>query len=171
MATATILTPQRVDELITIYREGLLDDVIPFWIKHSVDDEYGGYMFCVDRDGSRIDTDKGVWQQGRFAWMLATLYNSVEPRPEWLALAKHGLDFLRRYGFDSDGRMFFHLTRDGRPVRKRRYFFSEALYDRCRCRLCGGHRRRTGARRGPGRLWPRGALYHHAGAAPAQVQH
>ena len=127
MATATILTPQRVDELITIYRDGLLDDVIPFWIKHSVDDEYGGYMFCVDRDGSRIDTDKGVWQQGRFAWMLATLYNTVEPRPEWLALAKHGLDFLRRYGFDSDGRMFFHLTRDGRPVRKRRYFFSETF--------------------------------------------
>ena len=84
-------------------------------------------MFCVDRDGTVIDTDKSVWQQGRMAWMLATLYNTVEPRPEWLALAKHGIDFLRTYGFDSDGRMFFHLTREGKPVRKRRYFFSETF--------------------------------------------
>ena len=37
------------------------------------------------------------------------------------------LDFLDRHGFDRDGRMFFHLTRDGRPLRKRRYAYSEAF--------------------------------------------
>ncbi|MBK8046044.1 MAG: AGE family epimerase/isomerase [Anaerolineales bacterium] len=122
-----ILTPARVDELIAVYRDGLLDDVIPFWIKHAVDREYGGYMFCADRDGTIIDTDKAVWQQGRFAWMLATMYTTVSPNQEWLTLAKSGIDFLRKYGFDTDGRMFFHLTREGRPVRKRRYFFSETF--------------------------------------------
>ena len=124
---SSILTPARIDELIQVYRSGLLDDVMPFWIRHAVDREYGGFMFCADRDGTIIDTDKSVWQQGRMAWMLATLYNTVEQRPEWLALAKHGIDFLRTYGFDSDGRMFFHLTREGKPVRKRRYFFSETF--------------------------------------------
>jgi len=73
------------------------------------------------------DTDKGVWQHGRFAWLLATLHDQVEPRPEWLRLSRHGIDFLRAHGFDSDGRMFFHLTRDGAPVRKRRYLFSETF--------------------------------------------
>ena len=28
----------------------------------------------------------------------------------------------------NDGQMFFHVTRDGRPIRKRRYFFSETFY-------------------------------------------
>ena len=125
--TSALLTPARINELATVYRTGLLDDVIPFWLRHAVDREHGGFMFCVDRDGTIIDTDKSVWQQGRMAWMMATLYNTVEPRPEWLALARHGIDFLRTHGFDSDGRMFFHLTREGRPVRKRRYFFSETF--------------------------------------------
>ena len=121
------LAPARIDELIRIYRDGLLEDVIPFWIRHSVDEEYGGYMFSVDRDGSLLDTDKAVWLQGRFAWMLATLYHTVEARPEWLRLAKHGIDFLDAHCFDDDGRMFFLVDRMGRPLRKRRYIFSETF--------------------------------------------
>jgi N-acylglucosamine 2-epimerase len=41
--------------------------------------------------------------------------------------AKAGIDFLQQHCFDKDGRMFFHVTRDGKPIRKRRYFFSETF--------------------------------------------
>ncbi|MFG0261864.1 MAG: AGE family epimerase/isomerase [Novipirellula sp. JB048] len=110
------------------YRDGLLDDTLPFWIKHAVDRRHGGFMTSCNQDGTVIDTDKGVWQQGRFTWLLGELYNNVEPRPEWLELAIHGADFLDAHCFDpSDGRMWFHLTRDGRPIRKRRYAFSESF--------------------------------------------
>ena len=119
------MTPQRIDELISIYRDGLLNDTLPFWIEHCVDRECGGFFSCLDRDGSIIDTDKSVWVQGRFSWLLATLYSTVEKRPEWLELARHGIDFLRAHCFDSDGRMFFTVTREGKPLRKRRYLFSE----------------------------------------------
>ncbi len=118
---------EKIDAFIRIYRDGLLNDTIPFWIRHSIDKEFGGFMFSVDRDGSRLDTDKGMWQTGRFTWMLATLYNQVEQRQEWLDLAIHGIDFISKYGFDQDGRMFFHLTRDGKPIRKRRYIFTETF--------------------------------------------
>ena len=74
-----------------------------------------------------MDTDKGVWIQGRMTWMLATLYNTIEQRPEWLAWAKHGLAFIEKHCFDTDGRMFFHVTREGRPIRKRRYAYSESF--------------------------------------------
>jgi N-acylglucosamine 2-epimerase len=122
-----VSTAEGRKELIRIYRDGLLQDTVPFWIKHSVDREYGGFTFCLDRDGTVIDTDKPIWVHGRFSWLLSTLYADVEPRPEWLELAEHGIDFLRRYGFDADGRMFFQVTRDGRPLRKRRYLFSETF--------------------------------------------
>ncbi|MCU0980483.1 MAG: AGE family epimerase/isomerase [Pirellulaceae bacterium] len=121
------MLPSGLDQLIAVYRDGLLNDTLPFWIPRAIDRQCGGYITSLDRDGSILQTDKAVWFQGRFAWLLATLYNTVERRPEWLELARHGIDFINQYGFDTDGRMFFWLTRDGRPLRKRRYLFSEAF--------------------------------------------
>lgn len=90
------MKPERIDELIAVYRDGLLGDNVPFWVRHGVDRECGGFLTCLDRDGTVIDTDKAIWLQGRFAWLLSTLSSTVERRSEWLELARHGLDFLRR---------------------------------------------------------------------------
>ncbi|MDA0196690.1 MAG: AGE family epimerase/isomerase [Bacteroidetes bacterium] len=109
------------------YSNQLLKDTIPFWFPRSVDQEYGGYLLMRDHDGSLIDDDKMVWIHGRTAWMLGTLFNTVEPKKEWLEWSMSGVDFLRQHCFDEDGQMFFHITRDGRPIRKRRYFFSETF--------------------------------------------
>ena len=118
----------RIDHLIATYRDGLLNDTLPFWIDRCVDREHGGFMMSLNRDGSLLDTDKGVWQQGRFTWLLGELYNNVERRAEWLELAEHGIRFIDQHCFDpADGRMWFHVTRDGQPIRKRRYAFSESF--------------------------------------------
>ena len=77
--SSSILTPERIDELIAVYRDGLLDDVMPFWFPRSIDEEFGGFMFARGRDGTLLDDDKGVWQHGRAAWLLATLYSEVNP--------------------------------------------------------------------------------------------
>ena len=109
------------------YSSQLLNDTIPFWFPRSFDLEYGGFLLMRDADGSLIDDDKAVWIQGRATWLLATLYNTVEPKAEWLEGARLGYEFLVKHCFDSDGRMFFHVTREGQPIRKRRYFFSETF--------------------------------------------
>ena len=121
------MQPERLRQLRDTYRDGLFNDTLPFWIPRAIDREHGGFLTSLDRDGSLLNTDKAVWFQGRFAWLLATLYNTVEPRPEWLELSHHGINFLRKHCFDTDGRMFFWVTRDGRPLRKRRYLFSECF--------------------------------------------
>ena len=106
----------------------MLEETLPFWIQHAPDQQYGGFITSLDQDGSVVDTDKGIWQQGRFCWLLGELYNEVEPRPEWLMLADSGLKFLERHGFDpADDRMWFQVKRDGTPVRKRRYSFGESF--------------------------------------------
>ena len=124
------MNAQRRAELIATYRDGLLEDTLPFWLPRCVDEEHGGFMIARDRDGSVLDTDKGMWQQCRFTWLLATLSTTVEPREEWLAAAFHGLEFIEKHGFDAsdgEGRMWFHVTRAGAPIRKRRYFFTETF--------------------------------------------
>ena len=118
----------RFETLRETYRQGLLADVIPFWTRYGVDRDQGGFLSCLDRDGTVVDFDKGIWQQGRFAWLFGELYNTVRADPEWLTLCRHGIEFLDRHAFDpADGRMWFHVARDGTPIRKRRYAFSEAF--------------------------------------------
>jgi N-acylglucosamine 2-epimerase len=121
-------TNQDLIALKDFYANQLLDNTVPFWFPRSFDKEYGGFLLMRDADGSLIDDDKAVWIQGRATWLLSTLYNTVEKKEEWLEGAKLGYEFLNRHCFDQDGQMFFHVTRDGRPIRKRRYFFSETFY-------------------------------------------
>ena len=42
-------------QLAQHYRTALLDDVVPFWQRHSLDHECGGYFTCLNRDGSVPD--------------------------------------------------------------------------------------------------------------------
>lgn len=117
-------------DLAEFYRRTLLEDCVPFWFPRSVDTEHGGFLHCLDRDGSLLDTDKSVWAQGRMSWMLLTLCNTVERKPEWLAWAEGGLRFIEQHCVDKAdplGRMFFHVTREGQPIRKRRYAYSEVF--------------------------------------------
>jgi len=118
---------RRATALAAFHRDALLEDTMPFWLEHAVDDACGGFFSYLDADGSVYHTDKPMWIQGRFTWLNALLYNEVERRPEWLAAAEHGIRFIERHGFDADGRMFYEVTRDGRPLRKRRYLFTETF--------------------------------------------
>ena len=120
-------TRESLYELKDFYRNQLLNDTVPFWFPRSFDREFGGFLLMRDADGSLIDDDKAVWIQGRATWLLATLYNTMEKKQEWLDGARLGYEFLMKYCFDTDGRMFFHVTREGKPIRKRRYFFSETF--------------------------------------------
>ncbi len=126
-------TDERKNELKSVYRDGLLNDVVPFWMKHGVDREFGGVLSALDRDGESLDSDKSVWVQGRFTWLLGEMYNCPllrdhSERENWLAVAEKNLQFIQQHCFDpEDGRMWFQVTRDGRPLRKRRYAFSESF--------------------------------------------
>lgn len=113
--------------LAETYRNTLLNDVIPFWLRHGLDREHGGYLTALDRDGTVIDTDKSIWFQGRGAWTFATLYNSVARETEWLDAARSGIEFLRRHGSGPSGKLYFTVTREGWPLRMRRYVYSEAF--------------------------------------------
>ena len=118
---------QDIIALKDFYFNQLMNDTVPFWFPRSYDTMHGGYLLMRDQDGSLLDDDKAVWIQGRATWLLATLYNTVEKKQEWLDGAKLGYEFLKKHCFDTDGRMFFHVSREGAPIRKRRYFFSETF--------------------------------------------
>ena len=103
-------------ELENLYKKELFDNVLPFWLDNSLDNEFGGYFTCLDRKGKVFDTDKFIWLQGRQVWMFAMLYNNVEKRQEWLDAAIHGAEFLKKYGHDGNYNWYFSLAQDGTPL-------------------------------------------------------
>ena len=109
------------------YKDDLTNNILPFWIKYGVDNINGGVYTCLDKDGTLMDTTKSVWVQGRFAFICSYAYNNVEKNPDWLKISKQTIDFIEKYCFDKDCRMYFEVTADGTPLRKRRYIFSESF--------------------------------------------
>lgn len=101
-----------------------------FWLKNGMDKENGGVYTCLDRKGEVYSTDKSVWMQGRCAWTFAHLCRLYGKRDEWMEASKSCLDFMEKYCInpDADGRMYFTVTADGKPLRQRRYCFSEGFY-------------------------------------------
>ncbi len=102
-----------VKELRDKYHRELFESVIPFWTRHSLDRSHGGFYTCLDRRGDVYDPRKYVWLQGRQIWMFSRLFNEWERRPEWLDVARHGMEFLHRNARDGEGRYFFRLEPDG----------------------------------------------------------
>jgi N-acylglucosamine 2-epimerase len=117
-----------LSHLKNIYETELFERVIPFWEKHSIDRQNGGFWNCLDRDGNRYDTTKYMWLNGRQTWMFSKLFNTVEQRPEWLEIARLGATFLRSHARRDDHRVYFSLTEDGRPVHIQRKIFTECFY-------------------------------------------
>ena len=109
------------------YKTDLLVNIMPFWLRYGLDHKHGGVYTCMNRDGSLMDTTKSVWFQGRFGFIAANAYNTIDKNPEWLAASKSCIDFIEAHCFDTDGRMFFEVTETGVPLRKRRYVFSETF--------------------------------------------
>lgn len=134
--------------LATLYRTNLLDNVLPFWEKHSIDTQYGGYFTCLDAEGTVYDTDKFIWLQNRQIWTFSMLCNQpmlgdqtgddqtggdqtggdqTEKQASWLEIARRGADFLSRYGRDTDGNWFFALNRQGQPLVQPYNIFSDCF--------------------------------------------
>ena len=120
---------ERITELKNFYHDHLMNNVVSFWMKSDlIDKEYGGFISSVDREGKSYNDDKSVWFQGRSLWTFSTLCNLYGKKPEWVEAAKAGAEFIKKHCIDyTDDRMYFVVTREGKPLRKRRYFFSESF--------------------------------------------
>lgn len=108
------------------YKKYLTDNVLRFWLNNGIDEKFGGIFTCLDKTGSVYGDVKSVWFQGRALWTFSKAYNLIEKNEEYLNAAKKIYEFLPRCTA-ADGRMFFTVTRDGKSIQKRRYYFSETF--------------------------------------------
>ncbi len=100
------------------------DDILRFWLDHSIDEENGGIFNSLDREGRIYSRNKNVWFQGRALWTFSRAYNTIEARDEYLHAAKKMVEFLPKCTGE-DGRMHFSVTEKGEKILQRQSYFSE----------------------------------------------
>ena len=100
-------------ELLGFYRRHLLDEVMPFWMKHAIDIEHGGIYTGIRDDGSLITTDKYIWSNTRAIYTFSALYNYVEKEQKWLDTAKNICDFCLAHGRDERGIWGYRVDQQG----------------------------------------------------------
>ncbi|MDR1907892.1 MAG: AGE family epimerase/isomerase [Holosporales bacterium] len=118
-----------VEQLIRQYKSDLFDAVLPFWVKYGFDRENGGINTCLDRKGNVFSAEKSVWMQGRGGWLFSHVCNVFGMDSQFREMAESAIEFTKKYCIDpGDGRMYFLVSANGTPIRKRRYVFSEYFY-------------------------------------------
>lgn len=110
-----------------IYRQELINNILPFWLKHSKDEKNGGFFSCLDRTGKVYDTDKFIWLQGRQVWCFSYMYQHLSPQEEWREMALHGARFMQEHGRDAEGNWYFSLTAAGQPLVQPYNIFSDCF--------------------------------------------
>ena len=107
------MQPLELRDLREFYRSFLEDDIIPYWCKHGIDREYGGFTNCMLDDGTQISDDKYMWSQGRGLWTFSHYYAHFNRDDEPRRIAEGTRDFLLRYARDERGEWAYRLSRTG----------------------------------------------------------
>jgi cellobiose epimerase len=116
----------------------LLSDILPFWLNHAVDDEYGGFRGQIANDLT-IDSQaaKGVILNARILWTFSKAF-SVYANPVYLEAARRAYEYLIRFFWDDEfGGVYWMVDCLGQPLdtKKRTYaqaFCVYALAEYCR---------------------------------------
>jgi N-acylglucosamine 2-epimerase len=104
----------------------LTQDVMPFWIRYSVDWENGGMWTCLADDGSILSHDKYIWSNARALWTFSALVNRIadqyaevvgaDTKEAWRQAAANQYRFLKRCGRDDHGYWVFVVDETGNEV-------------------------------------------------------
>ena len=108
-------------------RGHLLRDVMPFWLRHAIDEVNGGIFTCIADDGGILSRDKYLWSQTRALWTFSALCRRIEDRREWREIADGLFDFLRRHGRDHRGSWIFRTDAEGNLIEGEKSIVTDAF--------------------------------------------
>jgi len=110
-------------------RDELFDNVVPFWLKHVVDEKHGGF---IGRMSNELVVDerapKGLILNARLLWTFAALYR-FESDPRFLELAQRACDYLDQHFWDEQcGGVFWCVDHRGELLDDKKKIYGQAFY-------------------------------------------
>jgi len=106
----------------------LLSNILPFWLKYTIDNEYGGFRGQIANDLT-IDPHaaKGLILNARILWTFARAF-SVYREPVYLATAQRAYEYLTRCFLDREfGGVYWMVDFEGHPIDTKKRIYGQAF--------------------------------------------
>jgi mannobiose 2-epimerase len=106
----------------------LRSNILPFWLKYSIDDEYGGFRGQIANDLT-IDPHaaKGLILNARILWTFSKAF-SVYRDPVFLATARRAYEYLSRCFWDREfGGVYWMVDCQGLPIDTKKRIYGQAF--------------------------------------------
>ena len=106
----------------------LNDNILPFWIEHTVDHENGGFYGAITNDLQiRNDVERSAVLTARILWTFSAAYQQF-PRPEYLQMAQRAYETLLKNFWDAEhGGIYWTVDKTGQPLNQRKQTYAQAF--------------------------------------------
>ncbi len=109
----------------------LKENILPFWKKYMVDEEFGGFYGEIDFNMNVIkDAPKGLILNARLLWTFSTAYAFTKDNDD-LAMAQRAYEYISTHFYnDTFGGYYWSVDHEGRPhdTKNQIYALAFALY-------------------------------------------
>jgi cellobiose epimerase len=106
----------------------LRSDILPFWLKYAIDEEFGGFRGQIANDLT-IDprAPKGLILNARILWTFSKAF-SVYREEIYLQTARRAYDYISRYFWDKEfGGVFWMVDHRGRSIDTKKRIYGQAF--------------------------------------------
>ncbi len=106
----------------------LTGNILPFWLRHSVDNEQGGFWGTIENDlRIRRDSEKGIILNSRILWAFSRIFRTYREDVQ-LEMARRAFDYLTRCFIDPEyGGVYWTLDPSGRPLDTKKKIYAQAF--------------------------------------------
>jgi len=117
-----------VEELRRKAEAELLSNILPFWLKHAIDGEYGGFRGQISYNlTADPHAAKGLILNTRILWTFSKAF-TVYRDPVYLAAAQRAYEYLLHHFWDSDfGGVYWMVDYLGQPIDKKKRIYGQAF--------------------------------------------
>ncbi len=116
------------EQLAASARRELLEDILPFWRRRTVDEQRGGFIGEMSNDlRVREDAPKGLILNARILWTFSAAYEYTKQERD-RALARRAYEYLTRHFLDEErGGYFWELDPNGAVRDDKKKVYGEAF--------------------------------------------
>jgi mannobiose 2-epimerase len=117
-----------LDDLRSRVEGELLSNILPFWLKYAVDNEYGGFRGQIANDLTfDAQANKGLILNARILWTFSRAF-SVYREDAYLKAARRAFDYITQYFWDAQHNgVFWMVDHRGRPIHTKKRIYGQAF--------------------------------------------
>ncbi|WP_429373283.1 AGE family epimerase/isomerase [Paenibacillus sp. DS2015] len=109
-------------------KQELTDNILGFWMKHTLDEQHGGFLGEISTDLQVTPrADKCLVLNTRILWTFSAAYR-LYPNKEYLIIAKRAYDYILKYFIDLKyGGLFWMVHANGTPSDDKKQVYGQAF--------------------------------------------